>query len=103
MARHTRPYHLITVHAGDRFGEQGLVAFVLAHVDGTVAEIGDWVMSCRTMNRTLEFVVENEVENSLVRDGVTSLRAIYRPTQKNAPVANLFARFGGDPAPDVFA
>ena len=91
-----RACHLMTVHAGDRFGEQGLVAFVLICIEGSVAKIMDWVMSCRTMNRTLEFAVENEVEKELVRGGVTSLRATYRPTQKNAPVANLFARFGFD-------
>ena len=85
---------LMTVHAGDRFGEQGLVAFVLVRVENSVGEIVDWVMSCRTMNRTLEFAVENEVERALVHDGVTSLRATYRPTQKNAPVADLFDRFG---------
>ena len=87
-------YCLMTVHAGDRFGEQGLVAFVLIHVDGAVAEIVDWVMSCRAMNRTLEFAVENEVEKALVRDGVVLLRATYRPTVKNTPVSNLFDRFG---------
>ena len=87
-------YRLITVHAGDRFGDQGLVAFVLVNVDGSEAEVVDWVMSCRTMNRTLEYAVENEVEQILVRDGIRSLHATYRPTQKNAPVANLFVRFG---------
>ena len=87
-------YHLMTAHAGDRFGEQGLVAFVLAHVDGSEAEIVDWVMSCRAMNRTLEYAVENEVEKALVKDGVTVLRATHRPTPKNAPVAKLFERFG---------
>ena len=87
-------YRLMTVHAGDRFGEQGLVAFVLVRVWGAEAEIVDWVMSCRTMNRTLEYAVESEVEKILASDGVAALRATYRPTPKNAPVANLFGRFG---------
>lgn len=86
-------YHLLTAHAGDRFGEQGLVAFVLVRVDGSEAEIVDWVMSCRTMNRTLEYAVENEVEKILVNDKVATVHATYRPTPKNAPVANLFGRF----------
>lgn len=89
-----RTYHLITVHAGDRFGEQGLVAFVLVHLDGSGGEVVDWVMSCRTMNRTLEYAVESKVEQILVNEGVSNLRATYRLTAKNAPVANLFTRFG---------
>lgn len=87
-------FRLMTVHAGDRFGEQGLVAFVLARIDGSEAVIVDWVMSCRTMNRTLEYAVENEIEQALVKNGITSLRATYRPTVKNVPVADLFDRFG---------
>ena len=46
------------------------------------------------MNRTLEYAVESEVEKVLAKDGVATLRATYRPTPKNAPVANLFGRFG---------
>ena len=87
-------YHVMTVHAGDRFGDQGLVAFVLIRVEGSEAEVIDWVMSCRVMNRTLEYAVENKVEQVLVNAGVTSLRATYRPTLKNTPVTNLFLRFG---------
>jgi FkbH-like protein len=89
-----RTCHLMTVHAGDRFGEQGLVAFVLASVDGSEAELVDWVMSCRTMNRTLEYAVENEVEQILAKEGIATLRATYRPTPKNEPVMKLFDRFG---------
>ncbi len=89
-----RAYRLITVHAGDRFGDQGLVAFVLVHVDGSKAEVVDWVMSCRTMNRTLEYAAENVVEQVLFQNGIAILHATYRPTQKNAPVANLFSQFG---------
>ena len=68
--------------------------YVVLVVEGKSAEIVDWVMSCRTMNRTLEYAVESEVEKILASDGVATLRATYRPTPKNTPVANLFGRFG---------
>lgn len=85
---------IVSVHAGDKFGDQGLVAFVQAVVNGEEATITDWVMSCRTMNRRLEFAVEDMVESMLVARGVKTLRAKWRRTLKNAPVSRLFDSFG---------
>lgn len=85
---------IVSVHAGDKFGEQGLVAFVQAIVSGEEAIIVDWVMSCRTMNRRLEFAVEERIESMLVARGVNTLRAKWCKTQKNAPVSHLFDAFG---------
>ena len=85
---------IVSVHAGDRFGDQGLVAFVQAVVRGEAAEVVDWVMSCRVMNKRLEFAVEDEVERLLSKRGVRILKATWRKTPKNAPVADLFDRFG---------
>lgn len=92
------PDHLlVTLHAGDKFGDQGLVAFVLveaAKTDKGNARILDWVMSCRVMNRKIEFTVQHEVECILRRRGVKHLAAIWRRTLKNTPVKNLFEQFG---------
>ena len=85
---------LLTVHAGDRFGDQGLVAFVQAVIDGEAATITDWVMSCRTMNRRLEFAVEEELERKLTERGITKVFAFWRKTLKNTPVSGLFESFG---------
>ena len=85
---------LVSVRSRDRFGDYGLIAFVLARLDGEEAEIVDWVMSCRTMNRRIEFAVEAEVERLLSAKGVRTLRAKWRRTAKNVPVADLFAKLG---------
>ena len=85
------PGRLIMVaHAGDRFGDQGLVAFVQAHE----GEMVDWVMSCRAMNRGLEFAIEAVVEEELAKRGVSRISASWRRTPKNAPSADLFDRLG---------
>ena len=85
---------IVTLHAGDRFGDQGLVAFVRCRIDGEVADIVDWVMSCRAMNRRIEFTVQAEVERLLAERGVSTLTAGWRKTAKNAPVKDLFEKFG---------
>ena len=81
---------VVTAHAKDKFGDQGLVAYVV--VRG--AEIVDWVMSCRTMGRGIEERVEAEVERLMAARGVTRLSASWRDSGRNAPVRELFERFG---------
>ena len=81
---------VVTAHAKDKFGDQGLVAYVI--VNG--AEIVDWVMSCRTMGRGVEERVEAEVERLVAARGVAQLGAKWRASGRNAPVKELFERFG---------
>ena len=81
---------VVTAHTKDRFGDQGLVAYVVVRD----AEIVDWVMSCRTMGRGVEERVEAEVERLVAAQGVERLAARWRETGRNAPVRELFERFG---------
>lgn len=81
---------VVTAHAKDRFGDQGLIAYVVA----AGAEIVDWVMSCRAMGRGIEERVEREVERLLKARGVEEVAALWRATGRNAPVQDLFERFG---------
>ena len=81
---------VVTVHAGDRFGDQGLVAYVVVK-DGRIL---DWVMSCRVMGRGIEERVERQVERLLRDRGVRRLQATWRDSGRNAPVRDLFDRFG---------
>ena len=81
---------VVTAHAKDKFGDQGLVAYVI--VSGS--EIVDWVMSCRTMGRGIEERVEAEVERLVAARGVAQLGARWRASGRNVPVKELFERFG---------
>ena len=83
---------VVTAHAKDRFGDQGLIAFVIVKE----SEILDWVMSCRVMGRGIEEKVEAEVERLAAARGVRELSASWRDSGKNAPVKELFERFGFD-------
>ena len=81
---------VVTAHAKDKFGDQGLVAYVVVRD----AEILDWVMSCRTMGRGIEERVEAEVERLIAARGVAQLGARWRASGRNAPVKELFERLG---------
>ena len=83
---------VFTVRAGDRFGEQGLVAFVrLVPVADGALEVLDWTMSCRVAGRGLEERVWEAIASVV---GACRVRATWRRTAKNAPVADLFDRLG---------
>ena len=81
---------VVTAHAKDKFGDQGLVAYVVVRD----AAILDFVMSCRTMGRGIEERVEAEVERLVRERGVSQLTATWRDSGRNAPVKELFERFG---------
>ena len=85
---------ILALRSSDRFGDLGLVAFANARVYGERAEIEDWVMSCRAMNRRIEFVLEAELERELAARGVRELAAYWRRTAKNGPSRDLFDRLG---------
>ena len=65
-----------------------------AVVEDAQATLVDWVMSCRAMNRRLEFAIEERIEEMLYARGVRRILAAWHHTAKNAPVANLFETFG---------
>lgn len=81
---------VVTVRAADRFGEQGLVSFVVVRGE----EIVDWVMSCRVMGRGIEERVARVVEKLARARGVRRLDATWRRSGRNAPAADLFDRLG---------
>jgi FkbH-like protein len=78
----------------DRFGDNGIVAALIADVSGETACIEEFVMSCRVMGRHIEHAIITDVENQLGCDGVKILRGIYIPTSKNGPVAGLYDELG---------
>ncbi len=71
----------------DRFGELGLVCYVVADV--ARAAITDFVMSCRAMGRTLEFFAYGYVCREL---GRKAMEIDFLPTAKNAPFAAFMDR-----------
>lgn len=83
---------VFAVSAGDRFGDQGLVAFVVVR-DGDVL---DFTMSCRVAGRGLEERAWAAVAGLLRAQGLRNVRATWRRTAKNAPAEDLFERLGFD-------
>ena len=85
---------ILTVHAGDRFGDNGLIAVLIARKDGTAVHVDTLLMSCRVMGRTIEHALMNEFEKLAGERGAERITASYLPTAKNAPVSKFYEQMG---------
>ncbi len=95
IRRLSKEGQIITCHAGDIFGDQGLVAFAVIRLDGAhEASLVEWVMSCRVTGRGIEERFEEELERILMKQGVREVTATWKASGKNAPVRDLFDRLG---------
>jgi FkbH-like protein len=78
----------------DRFGDLGQILLLIARIEGEKATIDTFLMSCRAMGRGVENAAVAEIESELEENGVDRIEAIYIPTPKNSPVADLWPRMG---------
>lgn len=82
----------------DRFGDNGLISVVIARPDSTLAAdellIDSWLMSCRVLGRQVEVAALDVLRTRAARRGIGTLVGEYRPTSRNALVANHYAGLG---------
>lgn len=78
----------------DRFGNAGLTGVVLASWQCETAKIDAFLMSCRVIGRGVEFCFWPALAEDARRHGCRFIEAEYRPTAKNAQVADFYDRLG---------
>jgi len=77
----------------DQFTDHGLVSVLIALRNENILEIDTWLMSCRVIGRTVENTMFSVLTKKAKEMGCTAIRGVYRPTEKNLPVENLFRDF----------
>jgi FkbH-like protein len=78
----------------DRFGEQGIVAVLLAVPINGVLAIDSYLVSCRALGRGVEDALWSALLLRACGQKVRSLEASYIPTAKNEIVSRLYDRLG---------
>jgi len=96
VAAATRNPKMVTlqVRLADRFGDNGMIAVLFACTDRDEAQIQLWLMSCRVLGRSVEHACLNLLVEQLRTMGVERVYGLYKPTAKNAMVADLYPRLG---------
>ena len=88
----------LAIRMTDKFGDNGLISVVLARPDATVADdellIDSWLMSCRVLGRQVEEAVLDVLAKAASTAGYGALIGEYRPTERNAMVAEHYPRLG---------
>lgn len=78
----------------DLFGDNGLVSVLFGHCHGAVFSIETWLMSCRVLKRGMELAMLDGLVAQCQARGVKEILGQYRPTEKNAIVADHFEKLG---------
>lgn len=75
----------------DAFGHQGIISVVVLIPEEGALRIDSWVMSCRVLNRTVEFAVFAHI---LARAGDRRVIGEYIPTERNGLVRGHYDALG---------
>ncbi|KQY81204.1 HAD family hydrolase [Pelomonas sp. Root1444] len=81
----------------DRLAEHGLTGVLITEddtEDAAAVRVHSFLMSCRVIGRGIEFAVWRAVVADALARGKQRLKAAYRPTAKNAQVADFYDRLG---------
>jgi FkbH-like protein len=78
------------VNVSDRLGDAGLTGIVSVAVDGDVATLVDYLLSCRVMGRRVETVLLHLATLIGRQLGAKVLEATLVPTPKNGPCRRFF-------------
>ena len=78
----------------DRFGDNGMIAVVVARRRQDAARLETWLMSCRVLGRGVEQAILGVVAEAARSLGCRRLIGEYLPTERNGMVAELYPRLG---------
>lgn len=84
----------MTISLQDKMGDNGLISVVLAECSGKDLVIDTWVMSCRVLQRGVEFLTLALLIKRAKEHGCKRLLGCYIPTAKNKMVSEHYARLG---------
>src|SRR5207302_283858 len=85
---------LWVINVSDRFGDAGLTGIVSIETQNGVAQVVDYVLSCRVMGRKVEETMLHIAVSAAREAGAHRVEARYLPTAKNKPCLKVFNSSG---------
>ena len=86
---------VLAIAVRDRYGDLGTTGVLIARREGGSGVVDTLLLSCRILGRKLELAfVDKSLRLLEKRWGISDWRAEYRPTKKNAQVADFWDRVG---------
>ncbi len=84
----------LQVRLADAFGDNGMIGVIICRAIEADWEIDTWLMSCRVLGRKVELAVLQEILHHARRRGIHRIIGRYRPTERNAMVADHYLKLG---------
>lgn len=78
----------------DKYGDNGIASLCILKINDKDAYIDSFLMSCRVMERLIEYDFMRFIENNLYNMGIINLYGEYIPTIKNIPASNFYLSYG---------
>jgi FkbH-like protein len=91
---------VLSIHASDRFGDNGLVGAIFTRREGDIVTIDNFVLSCRVFSRNIEQACLVAVLRHAGDTGACAVLGSYRMSPKNGNVKNLYPGNGFVPVLD---
>jgi len=86
--------HVVQVRLVDRFGDNGVIAVLIAEQMTDAWEIDTWLMSCRVLGRRVEEACLAHLAAAAREAGAGALIGKYIPSPKNAMVKDHYQKLG---------
>ncbi len=84
----------LSVRLQDCFGDHGLISVFFAQIKGAQLVVEGWLMSCRVLKRGVEQALFEVVLAEARERGIAEIIGIYRPTDRNALVQDMYGALG---------
>ncbi len=84
----------LQIRLKDKFGDNGMISVVIAHVKGDTLDVDTWLMSCRVIKRSVEQMVCDELVKFAIEHNLTRITGNYIPSAKNKLVKDLYQELG---------
>jgi FkbH-like protein len=88
----------LQIRLKDRFADHGMISVVIVDTQGDVWEIDTWLMSCRVLERRVEYGIMNYIMDQARSREAKQIFGHYIPTARNALVADFYERMRFEPA-----
>ena len=89
----------LTLRCGDRFGDYGLIGFVVADLGAGL--VSEFFMSCRVQRKRVEQAFFAWLGRGMAARGVQTMQVAYRPTGRNSAALEMLESLGFAPPADT--
>lgn len=92
---HQSQNHIVwTIRVTDIYGDNGIAGVCIVQISDESADIDTFLLSCRVMGRHVEHAFMIKVIEILRANGIKTVRAFYRKTEKNKAAADFLKEAG---------